>query len=337
MTGQPSRAGDQGKALVTGASGFVGGHLVDLLVERGRAVRCLVRSSSKLKYLKHPEVELVYGGLDGSTDWDAALDGVDTVYHVAGLTFARRSQDYFTVNHKGTEAILAQTLKRREGIKRFVLISSLAAVGPGRGKRPVDERTEPGPITPYGRSKLMAEEAVMAVRDLLPITIVRPPAVYGPRDYAIYEMFKSATRGLLPKIGGKDMLVSLVHARDLAEGIILAGESPSSKGRAYFISSEEVYSFSSVADLLGKAVGRRTRTIAIPRAIAFGVAVVAEAAAALIGKPPVINRDKVTDFSQECWGCSIDAAKRDLGYRPKVPLEAGLRETFEWYKQEGWL
>src|SRR5262252_2900120 len=125
MSDPSTRASGKGKALVTGASGFVGGHLVDRLIEGGRAVRCLVRRSSKLKYLKHPEVEFVYGGLDGSTDWDAALDGVDTVYHVAGLTFARRSQDYFTVNHKGTEAILAQTLKHREGIKRFLLISSL--------------------------------------------------------------------------------------------------------------------------------------------------------------------------------------------------------------------
>jgi dihydroflavonol-4-reductase len=334
MTG-PGAA--QRTALVTGASGFVGSHLVDRLVERGGQVRCLVRKSSKLKYLKHPGVEFVYGGLDAATDWDAALEGIDTVYHVAGLTFARRSQDYFTVNHKGTEAILSETLKRRNGIKRFVLISSLAAIGPGREGRPVDEATAPHPVTPYGRSKLMAEEAVQAVRDLIPITIVRPPAVYGPRDYAIYEMFKSASRGLLPKIGRKDMRLSLVHARDLAEGIILAGESDSSPGRAYFISSEEVYSFSSVAELLGKAVGRQARTISIPRTVAFGVALAAEAAAAVFRKAPVINRDKVTDFSQECWGCSIDAAKRDLGYSPKVPLEAGLRDTFQWYKQEGWL
>jgi dihydroflavonol-4-reductase len=336
MTGT-STGTTQGTALVTGASGFVGSHLVDLLVERGGQVRCLVRKSSKLKYLKHPGVELVYGGLDSATDWDAALDGVDTVYHVAGRTFARRREDYFTVNHKGTEAVLSETLKRRGGIKRFVLISSLAAIGPGRDGRPVDEATAPNPITPYGRSKLMAEEAVQAVRDLIPITIVRPPAVYGPRDYAIFEMFKSASRGMLPRIGRKDMRLSLVHARDLAEGIILAGESDSSAGHAYFISSEEVYSFSSVAELLGKAVGRRARTISIPRTVAFGVALAAEAAASLFGKAPVINRDKVTDFSQECWGCSIDAAKRDLGYAPKVPLEAGLRDTFEWYKQEGWL
>jgi nucleoside-diphosphate-sugar epimerase len=327
----------QGKVLVTGASGFVGGHLVDRLVDQGRGVRCLVRRSSKLKYVTHPGIEFVYGGLDDSTDWDSALDGVDTIYHVAGLTFARRSQDYFTVNHKGTEAILSEAVKRRDAIRRFVLISSLAAVGPGRGGRPVNEQTEPRPITPYGRSKLMAEEAVKAVGDLLPVTIVRPPAVYGPRDYAIFEMFKSAARGLLPKIGRGDMLVSLVHARDLADGIILAGESDIAAGRVYFISSEEVYSFSAVAELLGKAVGRTARTITIPRTIAFGVAIAAEAGAALFRKPPVINRDKVRDFSQACWGCSIEAAKRDLGYNPTMPLESGLRNTFEWYKKEGWL
>ncbi|HEX8184784.1 MAG TPA: NAD-dependent epimerase/dehydratase family protein, partial [Blastocatellia bacterium] len=128
---------EQGKVLVTGATGFVGSHLVDALVERGRDVRCLVRRTSNLRYLKHPQIELVYGGVDGATAWDEALKDVDTIYHVAGVTFARRARDYFTVNHQGTEAILAGALKHRDRIKRFVLVSSLAAVGPGRDGNPV--------------------------------------------------------------------------------------------------------------------------------------------------------------------------------------------------------
>jgi dihydroflavonol-4-reductase len=325
------------KALVTGGTGFVGSHLVDLLVERGYSVRCLVRESSNRRYLKAPELEFVFGGLDSQTDWDAALDGVDVVYHVAGLTFARRSSDYFRVNQRGTEEILSAVLKHRSQIKRFVYISSQAAVGPARGGTPVNEATDPKPISPYGESKLMGEEAVRAVRDLIDFCIVRPPAVYGPRDYAILEIFKSVARGVAPTIGPYDMQFSLVHVRDLAEGILLAGESNKSSGRTYFISSDMVYSMSAVNKLLSNIVGKPIRNFAIPRAVAYTVAVAAEGVAAITRRPPIINRDKVRDFSQSCWGCSIDAAKRDLGYRQRVPIESGLRDTYEWYKRERWL
>jgi nucleoside-diphosphate-sugar epimerase len=332
-----SESCDHRKILVTGATGFVGSHLVDCLVERGSDVRCLVRQSSNLRYVKHPQVELAYGGLDDSTDWDEALADVDIIYHVAGTTFARRAKDYFTVNHQGTEALLAEALKRRDRIKRFVYISSLAAVGPARDGKPVDEDTSPAPITPYGRSKLMAEEAVRVVSGLLPVTIVRPPAVYGPRDYGIFEFFKAVKGGMFPMIGRRDKRVSLVHARDLVDGIVLAGESEASMGRTYFISSEDDYSMRAVADLMAALMRKRLRTITIPRAVAYGVAAAAEAAAALMGKPPVINRDKVTDLSQTGWTCSIERAKSELGYSPRVPLEEGLRETISWYKSEGWL
>ena len=332
-----SESSDHGKILVTGATGFVGSHLVDHLLERGRSVRCLVRKSSNLRYVKDPMIDLAYGGLDDSTDWDEAFADVDVIYHVAGTTFARRARDYFTVNHQGTEALLAEALKRRDHIKRFVYISSLAAVGPARDGTPVNEDTSPAPITPYGRSKLMAEEAVRVVSDLLPVTIVRPPAVYGPRDYGIFEFFKAVKGGMFPMIGRSEKRVSLVHARDLANGIVLAGESEASVGRTYFISSEDNYSMRAVADLMAALMRRRLRAFTIPRPLAYGAAAAAEAAAALMGRPPVINRDKVTDLSQTGWTCSIERAQSELGYNPQVQLEEGLRETIAWYKTEGWL
>jgi nucleoside-diphosphate-sugar epimerase len=330
-------ASNQGMTLVTGATGFVGSHVVDRLLERGRKVRCLVRRSSNLRYLQDSRLEFAYGGFDDATDWEAALAEVDTIYHVAGVTFARRARDYFDVNQRGTERLLAAALKQRGQIKKFVLVSSLAAIGPSRDGTPVDEATPPAPITPYGHSKLMGEEAVRAVGDLLPCTIVRPPAVYGPRDYALLELFKAIGRGMMPMIGRYDKQVSLVHARDLADGIILAGDSDRSTGRAYFISSAEVYSMRGLAARIAEMMGRRARSLAIPRPLAFGVALAAEGVAALTRKPPVINRDKVRDLSERCWGCSIEQAKRDLDYHPQILIEDGLRETIDWYKREGWL
>ncbi len=161
--------------------------------------------------------------------------------------------------------------------------------------------------------------------------------MYGPRDYAIYEFFKAIARGLSPSIGRTDKRVSLVHVSDLADGIILAGESESSIGRTYFISSDEVYSMRETADIVAAILGKKARHLSIPRPLAYGVAMAAEAVAAITRKTPVINRDKVTDLSQTCWGCSIERARRELGYDPRIRLEDGLRATAEWYKREGWL
>jgi dihydroflavonol-4-reductase len=326
-----------GKILVTGGTGFVGSHLVDRLIEQGKSVRCLVRQSSNLKYLQHPQLEFVYGGLDEATDWDEAFAEVDTVYHVAGLTFARRAQDYFTANHQGTEAIIGAAIKHRNQLKKFVHISSLAAIGPGEKDKPVDEDTLPAPITPYGRSKLMGEEAAMTAADFFPVTVVRPPAVYGPRDYALYELFKAIAKGWSPSIGNYDKQISLVHVTDLVDGIVLAAEKDVSKSRAYFISSDEIYSYKALIEMLAKIFDKRVRSFAIPRSLAYGVAALAEIGAAVTRKPPVINRDKVTDLSQVCWGCSIERAKKELSYKQNVPIEEGLRETINWYKNEGWL
>src|SRR4029077_2990286 len=152
-----------------------------------------------------------------------------------------------------------EAIKRRDQIRRFVQISSLAAVGPGRDGKPVDEDTSHAPITPYGRSKLMGEEAARAASDLLPVTIVRPPAVYGPRDYGIFEFFKAVKGGMFPMIGRSEKRVSLVHVRDLVQGIILAGESEAATGRTYFISSDDDYSMRAVADLMAALMHKRAR------------------------------------------------------------------------------
>lgn len=331
MTGSSER----GKALVTGGTGFIGSHLVDRLIEGERNVRCLVRRTSDLRYLNQKKVEIVYGGLDEATDWEEALSGVSIIYHLGGLTLARRRRDYFEVNHRGTEAIISAALKHRGQIKKFVHISSLAATGPGRDGRPVNENTTPMPITSYGWSKLMGEEAVRAASDLIPITIVRPPAVYGPRDRALNQFFKMIGRGLSPMIGRYDKQLSLVHVSDLIDGILLAADGEASTGRVYFISSEEVYPWNSVVDLVAKLIGRRARSFAIPKGIALVLAVAAESVSALTGKPPVINRDGVKNLSQKCWGCSIERARTELGYRQQISLEDGLRDTINWYRQEG--
>src|SRR5262249_10523513 len=151
------------------------------------------------------------------------------------------------------------------------------------------------------------------------------------------EFFKAIGRGIAPRIGRRDMSVSLVHVQDLAEGIVLAGESEGSRGRTYFISSDMGYSVKAINELLMKILGRRARAIMIPVGLAYTMALAAEGVSAVLRRPPVINRDKVRDLSQACWVCSTDAARQELGYSQKVSLEAGLRDTYQWYVKEGWL
>lgn len=324
--------------LVTGGTGFIGSHLVDTLLARGRQVRALVRRTSNLKNLPaRPGLTLYEGGLDDRTDWARALDGAARVYHVAGLPFARDEAEYFAVNHGGTETLLNAVEAHAPALDRFVLVSSQAAAGPSRGA-PRTESDPSDPITPYGRSKLRAEEATLARADRIPVTIVRPPGVYGPRDYAIFELFRMIRGGVFPRLGAAGKRVSLIHARDLVDGIIRAGEGDAAVGRVYFLANPEGYALDDVVSLLSGIMGRRRPlSLPVPHLAAVGVALAAEALARFRDRAPVINRDKVRELSEPDWTCSPERAWRELGFEARIPLEQGLRETYDWYRAQGWL
>ncbi|MEO8168133.1 MAG: NAD-dependent epimerase/dehydratase family protein, partial [bacterium] len=239
--------------LVTGGTGFVGSHLVDLLLEKNYSVRCLIRKTSDTHWLQNKLVEFVYGDLFDEPALRAAVGGVDYIYHSAGVTKAKTKEEYFRGNATGTRNILNAAIEANPTLKRFVHVSSQAAVGPSISKTPIDERHSPHPITTYGRSKLQAEEECLKVMDRIPITITRPPAVFGQRDKDVFEFFNTMSKGLQPMVGFEEKYVSLIHVTDLVRGIVLAGESSSSAGETYFITSKDVYGW--------KEVGETTRRV----------------------------------------------------------------------------
>jgi len=327
------------KALVTGATGFIGSHLVDALLERGVEVRCLVRRSSNRRWLEGKPVELVEASLEDPDSLAPAVREVEIVYHVAGLIAARSYEEFLRGNRDATANLLAAVRRYAPGIRRFVFLSSLAAVGPAPSlAEPVTEQTPYHPITAYGRSKQAAEEVVRAAADTLPITIVRPPAVYGPRDAATLPFFRSVRLGIAPLIGFRDKYLSLVHVRDLVRGILLAAESPQAVGQIYFISSEEVYTWAQLTEAARVALGRRyVWRVRVPHAFVMGIASVAEVAGWVMKRPPVFDFEKGRDLIQPYWICSVEKARTELGYRQCVGLVEGMQETVQWYRQHGWL
>lgn len=206
---------DSSKALVTGANGFVGSHLVEALLHRGYRVRCLVRKTSNLRWLSGLNVEYVYCDIAEKDSLRDAVRGVDFVFHCAGLTKARNREEYFKANAEGTKNLVEVCLKHNPELKRFVYVSSQAAVGPGSDEKPLNEEAPCRPVTHYGESKLEGEKIVLAYVSRLPITIVRPPAVYGPRDTDILGFFKVANSRFRVSFGLGQSFLSLVYVKDL--------------------------------------------------------------------------------------------------------------------------
>ena len=276
-------------ALVTGATGFIGSHLVDLLLKQKYDVRVLLRKTSDTVWLKGLPIDYVYGDLFDRDALRQAVAGVDYVFHSAGVTKAKTAEEYFRGNTEGTRNMLNAVSQHNPGLKRFVQISSQTAAGPSPGIAPITEEIAPHPITTYGESKLRAEEACAERRGTIPITILRPPAVYGPRDKDIFEFFKTMSKGLQPMVGMKEKFVSLIHVGDLVRGFVLAAGSEKALGQTYFISSSRVYGWKEVGEVSRRVIGKSAFRIKIPEAGVFAIAAVSEFFGLFSKSPVLIN------------------------------------------------
>lgn len=333
------------RVLVTGATGFIGSHLADQLIEAGHEVRALVRETSDTSHLDALGVECVVGSLHDEASLDEALSsgpggGVDAVVHAAGGGKVRNTAEFYEGNTRTTENLLmaAQRRHRQRPLSRFVLISSLSAHGPSPDGSPETPDRAPHPVSHYGKSKLGAEKLALDASATLPVTILRPPAVYGPRDTRWATLFKGVRRrGLMP-LPGRGHTTSLVYGPDVARAIHLALERPHPSGRVYFVEEGPVYRWEEVAASISEALGRRARPLRVPKPILGLMSRVAELWGRLRNRPVVLTRDKVADIRQRHWVCSAQTLRDELGWAPTTQFtQGGAAATAQWYLSEGWL
>ena len=320
------------KALITGATGFIGSHLTEALLKKGYSVRCLIRKTSDTKWLEPHSVELVYGDCIDIDSLKEAVKDCQYVFHLAGLTKACREEEYFCINVQGTENIIKAILSSATNLRRFVLLSSQAAAGPSYNGEPITEETPPRPVSHYGRSKLAAEEVVLSVSDKIPFTIIRPPAVYGPRDRDFYLFFKLIKRGIFPYWG--KTRYSLVYIDDLVNGIILSAENKIAEGKIYFITDMKEHTNEEIAFSIAKIFNKNLTKVRIPWAVMPFLASLGER---ITRGKSIFNRDKIRELRYRCWLCDSSKAAEELGYSPHVSLQQGMKWTADWYKINRWL
>lgn len=328
---------DAGRVLVTGGTGFIGSHVIESLLRRGRPVTCLVRDPSRIRWLKDLDVTIVQGDCLEPKSLDRAVSSVTSVYHLAGLTKALRVRDYYRTNQTGTRNILEACKRSNPAIRRFVLMSSLAAAGPSQNGTPVTDTMIPRPVSDYGKSKLLAEEEAHKFQDIFPVVILRPSAVYGPRDTDVLELFRWASKGLLLDMNGGERFMNWCYVEDLAEALILAGEKSVQNGSTYFVAENRTYSTVEFHQVLQRTGGVTATTVTVPYWMGYAIGLASEMAGFLRGKATIVNRQKVREGREKYWVCDLGKIQNDLGFRSQFPLDVGMEITWKWYRENFWV
>jgi len=327
--------------LVTGASGFIGSFIVEEALSRRLEVWAAVRPTSSRKYLSDKRINFINLDLGDKAKLMEQLRGrkFSYVVHAAGVTKCADSRDFHRVNTLGT-VNLAEALIAQDGaMERFVFVSSLSVMGAERERRPYTEITAadtPRPNTAYGRSKLEAERRLREMEGL-PLTVLRPTGVYGPRERDYFLMAQSISRHTDFSVGFKPQDITFIYVKDLVQAVFLALEREPS-ALPYLLSDGHVYSSRTFSDLLHRELGRPWLVrIKAPLWLLRIVTTAGELYGRLTGRVTALNRDKYNILRQRNWRCDISPAQRDLGFKPEYDLERGVKETIRWYKENGWL
>jgi nucleoside-diphosphate-sugar epimerase len=322
------------KVLLTGASGFVGSHILDQLVARGFPTRVLLRPNSSRRFIRErlPNVETTQGEFADMVSLSNALAGATHVIHCAGAVKACRASDFFQANQVATRN-LVQAFNKTPHAERFILISSLAAAGPALPLAPAREGQPENPVSVYGKSKLAAEtELSQACK--APYVIMRPPAVYGPRDSEFLRLFVALKRHIRPIPSHQPL--SLVFVRDLARVALDLLSSPL-KGKLYYIANREVVTAREIAATIAQAMKQWTIPLPLPVYALWPICLAQHALSVATGKPNVLSLQKFNELSAPGWVCDPALLERDHGLRCPTNLRQGVSETLEWYQQNRWL
>lgn len=330
--------------LITGATGFIGGFIVDKALAEGMNVWVAVRPSSSRKYLTDTRIHFINLNFDSTSQMMEAMAVIrfDYVVHAAGVTKCIHSEDFFRVNTQGTKNLVDTLLKQHHPLRRFVYVSSLSVYGAVREDYPHQDILStdiPQPNTQYGRSKLQSEDYLddLTRRGLLPCVTLRPTGVYGPREHDYFMMAKSISQHVDFAAGYKPQTLTFVYVLDVVQAIFLALDHGKVGGK-YFLSDGHNYSSRDFSDLIRHELGnpwllRIKAPIWLLRVITF----FGEYAGRLTGKISALNNDKYNIMKQRNWRCDITPTREELGYHPEYDLARGVRLTIQWYKDNKWL
>lgn len=328
--------------LVTGATGFIGRHLVDHLLREGHRVRWLDRRAVDASRYGTSDAERMPGDVLLPETLDRAVRSVDVVYHLAGATSVISERTYSQINIVGTRNLVA-ACARQPSPPTLVYVSSLAAAGPAPKGEPLDESRLAAPVSEYGRSKLGAERALREYADRVPITVLRPPSIFGPREPHFLKMFKLIRTGINP-IPGKPFELSFLYIDDLIDVLpraVVSGQRLSATqadSGLYFVAGQEWATLEEIGGLVAGILGcGRVRSFSIPRWLCYSMGLGGELAGKMLRKPFLIGRDRMREAFAGEWKCRSDRAIRDLGFRTPIPLAERLRQTAAWYIANGWL
>ena len=337
------------RVLVTGGSGFIGSHLVETLLRRGDDVTCLVRPTSDRKLLESLDVRLVVGDVTDSKSLSAAMVQIcpDVVHHVAGRIAAWKSRQFFQDNTDGVRN-MARACADCSSPPTLIIVTSLAGSGPAVHGRPRTEADTPEPISAYGRSKLAGERAARQFAQRVPITIVRPPIVVGPRDRSLLPIFRAVGRfGFFVTFGADDFQLAMIYVSDLVDALVLAAE----RGRrlppdpdddtgegCYFVACDRTPSLADFGRLLAAPLGRRrVRIIHLRRRMAWLSGKSADWFARSMHRPLVFSSDKIKEALAGPWLCETDKAQEELGFAASTSLVQAIELTARWYREHRWV
>jgi nucleoside-diphosphate-sugar epimerase len=324
------------KVLLTGASGFVGSHILDSLRARGIPTALLLRPASNRRFLKEHlvAVEVRTGSITESASLAGAMSGITHVIHCAGCTRAVRQAEFDEINHIGTRNVVT-ALNGSSSVTRLVHISSLAVAGPATPANPARESHTPAPISVYGKSKLAGE---LEVRNLCraDYTVLRPPAVYGPRDDGFLSLFKAVKLHLLPRTNATQAL-SVVFVRDLAESVVKCLDLPGVVGKTYFVANREIVTGRLMAHEIAASMQRWTLPLPMPPVLLWPVCLFEQMRSRLTGKASLLGLQKFAELRAPGWVCDPGLFEKETGCHCTTTLKAGISEALGWYRHHGWI
>ncbi|MFW5842782.1 MAG: NAD-dependent epimerase/dehydratase family protein [Spirochaetota bacterium] len=343
-------------AFVTGAPGFIGFHLVRKLLSLGWQVRCLIRNAGERGALiaelgaGFPDnLEVIDGDLSDLDALKKGVDGADVVYHLAGTVIAVDKIGYFRTNFDGTVNLVNALVGTQtdgggtrppatppgSGAPRLVFAGSLAAGGPNPPGRPRTEGDPDQPITHYGRSKLAAEEYILEHRESLWSAILRPAAVYGPRDPGFVSIFRAVSRGIRVGYLGRDTELSLIYVENLVQAMMAVAETSAPSGEVYYAADPPIVTVDAFQKAIATVLGKRTLRLPLPRVLVLLAALVATGVQRITRKPSFFNLQKVKEAVQPAWSCSAAKLRKATGATPEVDFQSGIRRTVADYRRTG--